>query len=133
MKIIAVTCVFIIAIGFVMYRYSKNIKIIDTVSVIDVELFSLVAAVKQYQVEYSTLPKGNEAQISTALRGDNPKKLLFIDWPTKSIDMEGRLLDPWGTPIKILISNNIVTVTSAGKNTKFGDSDDKSRTSDLSR
>ncbi|MGB8352431.1 MAG: hypothetical protein WCD79_00935 [Chthoniobacteraceae bacterium] len=64
-------------------------------------LTCIITGVKAYNVEYGVMPSGGNARIIKALRGDNPRKLVFFDLPDKDINANGEYTDPWGTPYRI--------------------------------
>jgi hypothetical protein len=68
------------------------------------DLAGLLATLKQYQVEYATLPIGNAAEIMNALRGENSRKIIFFDGKPTAFNAQGAFLDPWGTPYRIDLS-----------------------------
>jgi hypothetical protein len=102
-------------------------------SVVVLELSCFIVALKEYQVEFKSLPVGNDAEIAKSLMGNNEKQMQFLEFKPSRIDSEGRILDPWGTPYKFVISNTTITVSSAGKNKKFSDSDDVVKSGDASK
>ena len=94
-----------------------------------IEMANLIAALSQYQAIYG-YPTGGGSDTAKCLLGDNPRKIVFVNWRKSQISSAGEFLDPWRTPYQINLepSTNII-VRSAGKNTRFGDSDDLSRAS----
>lgn len=97
----------------------------DVVSNVDMEGHTLLAAIKSYHEEIKVYPEGNNARIAKQLQGDNPKKILFIDWPKGEINPAGELLDPWKTPYLIKIgADGDVRIRSAGEDKVFGTKDD---------
>jgi hypothetical protein len=77
----------------------------------------LVAALKAYQTEYGVMPSGNHAQIISALRHDNPKKIVFFEAPESRFSASGEFLDPWKSPYRIdVLSSSFPWAYSFGKN-----------------
>ena len=70
-------------------------------------------------------PVGTNAEITAALRGDNPKQLK-LDLPgDSSVNEQGELCDPWGTPWFFhQISGTKMEIRSAGKDRKLYTEDD---------
>lgn len=80
---------------------------------------------ESHKKEFGTYPTGDNSTIFRALRGTNPKKMMFLDVPPRSISADGAFVDPWITPYEIkVISTNRLSIRSAGKNKRFGDADD---------
>ena len=100
-------------------------RIICRFSPIDMELGALQTAIRQYEAEFGANPTGDCRAIFRALRGENPRHIVFIMFPERSISSDGDLLDPWGTPYKVYYSSNEVLVRSAGPNKQFDASRDK--------
>ena len=89
------------------------------------EIRSFVTVMESYKDEFGTYPTGDNSTIFGALRGTNPKKMMFLDVPPRSISADGAFVDPWETPYEIkVISTNRLSIRSAGKNKHFGDADD---------
>jgi len=79
----------------------------------------LVAAMKQYRSEYGFMVEGEPAQIFKTLRGENPRKIVFIDVISSSVNAQGEFIDPWGTPYRFDISKpDAPRVWSCGPNRK---------------
>ena len=68
-------------------------------------VIQLTIAAKGYIAEYGGPPKGDIKTILQALQGDNPRKIVFIELNPKRITKEGILVDPWGVPYAIGLSN----------------------------
>ena len=74
-------------------------------------------ALKQYIAEFGTPPIGDEAQVMAALRGKNPRQILFIELDAKRFNARGEFLDPWSHPYRFDASNpEFVWSYSFGKN-----------------
>jgi hypothetical protein len=73
----------------------------------------LKAEIVNYKYEFGSYPIGDYAQVLKKLFGDDPQKIEFLR------------VDPWGTPYAInFLSTNSFIISSAGKDKKFGDTDD---------
>lgn len=105
-------------------------KTICTISRIDADMSALKIALMAYNMEYNSLPLGDNKQICAALAGDNPKKIRFIELSKPQIAPNGEFLDPWGTPYKFYISKGELLIRSAGKNKVFEDSSYKTTSDD---
>ena len=79
----------------------------------------LVTALKAFQSEYGQLPSGKSGEIFDALRGNNPKKIVFVEYDASSTSSRGEFLDPWGTPYRVYVSADTVLIRSAGPNKVF--------------
>jgi hypothetical protein len=89
------------------------------------EIRSFVTVMESYKREFGTYPTGDNSTIFGALRGTNPKKMMFLDVPPRSISAVGAFVDPWETPYEIkVISTNRLSIRSAGKTKRFGDAAD---------
>jgi hypothetical protein len=53
---------------------------------------------RDYQRAYSEFPVGSNIDITRTLRGDNPKKIIFVTPEEAPIDSQGQLIDAWQTP-----------------------------------
>lgn len=79
---------------------------------------ALKAALNQYQATYGHYPSGSALAQIAALRGDNPRKMYFLD-------PDNAFIDPWGTAYRIEIDGGNVEVSSAGPDRRFGTADDR--------
>ncbi len=86
---------------------------------------TIVSAMQQYKAQYGEYPAGDNRAIARALRGQNPQKIVFIEFRPEEVSSEGDLLDPWGTPLNIYFSGNKILIRSAGPNKHFDNSGDK--------
>ena len=90
------------------------------------DMSSLALAATQYKTEYGAFPSGKSIEIVFALAGNNPRKILFIDWPPRYLDANGRFLDQWGTLYLISFPDaETVEIRSAGPDKSFDTADDK--------
>lgn len=96
--------------------------IIDKVRLIDLETTQLRAALDSYEATFGAFPVGDSSAVFRALRGDNPRKIVFFQCRAESISPDGGMLDPWGTPYKIYFSGKKPLIRSAGPNKQFDDS-----------
>ena len=90
------------------------------------EMQSLAMAMKQYQAEYGHFPTGESKAIIAALSGDNPRKMVFLDWTETSRHRASMDADPWGTPYRIMTVSNDVVITCAGPDQIYDTNDDQS-------
>jgi len=113
-------------VAFILYLALKpNIHDRTWFRISRMEIYSFAAAMESYKDAYGTYPTGDNSTVFGALRGNNPKKLIFLDVHPRSISADGAFVDPWQTPYEIRVnSTNSVSVRSAGKNKHFGDADD---------
>lgn len=83
-------------------------------------------AIRQYGDRFGGNPVGNNAEITAALAGDNPKHLNFIQ-PEAGLHLNanGELVDPWGTPLFFhQLSAHDMEIHSAGPDLKLWTYDD---------
>jgi hypothetical protein len=84
-------------------------------------------ALKVHVTEYGSEPPGDHVQVMTALRGANPRYIVFFAAPANRFNARGEYLDPWGTPFHIDTSNPIYPwAYSFGKDTKDDGGDPES-------
>jgi type II secretory pathway pseudopilin PulG len=69
------------------------------------DLMQVRAALRNYIAEYGAPPTGAAAKIMTALRGNNPQKIVFFEASANRFNRFGEFLDPWGSPFRIDTSN----------------------------
>jgi hypothetical protein len=56
-------------------------------------------AIHQYGAMFGGNPVGNNSEITSQLRGDNPKQINFLNPDAgMRVNASGELIDPWGTP-----------------------------------
>ena len=88
-----------------------------------------VEASFRYRAKFGKLPTG-EHQLSDAIMLLEPSRAAIKGWiDTKS----GNVIDPWGTPLVILVSTDSFSIVSAGPDRKFGTGDDIIRSNNLLR
>ncbi len=90
------------------------------------DIEALESIVYLYRWAYKTNPEGgSNREITAALMGDNPKRLVFIPPNHPNIDAEGQLLDRWGEPYKFhKISDQIMDILSSGPDRRLWTEDD---------
>ena len=71
-----------------------------------VEVATVYAALKAFQVTYASYPTGNLAQVSASLRGSNRQGLIFLNVPGRSLNDAGELVDAWKHPLRIILTNS---------------------------
>ena len=96
--------------------------IIDKVRLIDLEEGQIRAALDTYKATFGDFPAGDSSAVFRALRGENPRKIVFLQCRAESVSPDGSMLDPWGTPYKIYFSGKEPLIRSAGPNKQFDDS-----------
>jgi hypothetical protein len=70
-------------------------------------------------------PVGENAEIITALTGDNPRHLILFPRTHPAINAAGELCDRWGTPFFFhALAGDRMELRSAGPDKKFGTLDD---------
>jgi hypothetical protein len=81
----------------------------------------LISAFREYAQEFQDLPTGTSGEMTQALTGENPSSHRFLLVPAKQLNARGELLDPWGTPYRLVVEHDQheVRVQSAGANRVF--------------
>jgi hypothetical protein len=82
--------------------------------------------IRSYNTQFGENPVGNNAEITAALMGKNPRHLNFIQ-PDSSLQVNenGELVDAWGTPFFFhQLSGQVMEIHSAGPDKKMWTSDD---------
>ena len=85
--------------------------------------------VRRMVASYHTLmgqnPVGTNAEIMKALMGGNPHQAMLGPPPGQSLNANGELLDPWGTPYFFhQLSGDDMEIHSAGPDRRMGTADD---------
>lgn len=89
-------------------------------------LENLRSAIRNYGQRMGGNPVGNNAEITKALNGENPKEVQYLS-PEKGmrINANGELIDPWGTPYFFhQLSVTQMEIRSAGPDKKMWTADD---------
>lgn len=61
-------------------------------------LENMRTTIRQFASTFGGNPVGNNAEITKALTGDNPRHTNFLKEDGNTLDDNGQLIDPWGTP-----------------------------------
>ena len=70
-------------------------------------------------------PVGENAEITSALTGENPAHFVFISPRHRALNARGELCDRWGTPFRFhQLSGTQMEIRSAGPDRKFATPDD---------
>jgi hypothetical protein len=89
-------------------------------------LENLRSAIRNYGQRMGGNPVGNNAEITKALNGGNPREVQYLA-PEKGMRMNanGELIDPWGTPYFFhQLSGTQMEIRSAGPDKKMWTADD---------
>lgn len=89
-------------------------------------LENMRAAVRLYQAQFRENPVGDNAEISRALTGENPKQAVFAQ-PEDGLKLNslGQMIDNWGTPIFFhSLSRSEMEIRSAGPDRRMWTGDD---------
>lgn len=83
--------------------------------------------IHNYQERFGENPVGNNAEITAALMGNNPKQLNFITAESGlRVNSKGELIDAWGTPFFFhQISGKLMEIHSAGQDRIMWTPDDQ--------
>jgi hypothetical protein len=89
-------------------------------------LDNMRVAIHNYQDAFGENPVGDNAEITAALSGKNPKQVNFLrDDAGLSKNDKGELLDAWGTPFFFhQVSGKVMEIHSAGQDRKMWTFDD---------
>ena len=89
-------------------------------------LESMRRVIHGYNTEFGENPVGNNAEITRALMGENPRHINFIQPDTGlNVNANGELVDAWGTPFFFhQLSAQVMEIHSAGPDRKMWTSDD---------
>ncbi len=84
------------------------------------------AAFRQYALKYGGNPVGDNAEITAALRGQNPRQSVFLTARDGlRVNSEGQAVDVWGTPYFFhQLSRTEMEIRSAGPDHRMWTSDD---------
>lgn len=83
------------------------------------EVHAIAAALESYHADYGTYPMGDSGDAFRRLTGKVGDTKVYIEWPEKQTAANGGFLDPWGTPYRYAMIDEVYTIRSAGKNRKF--------------
>ena len=80
-----------------------------------VEVGELMSCLRDYRAAFVVNPVGNNAEITRALLGENPRKAAFIDRKDFKLNDQGELIDHWDHPYFFhAITGKFMEVRSAG-------------------
>ena len=86
---------------------------------VDSETAQIQMALRSYHAAFGVFPDGDSSAVFRALRGQNPRRLVFLSCRAGSVSAEGSMLDPWGAPYKLDFSGKEPVVRSVGPNKQF--------------
>jgi hypothetical protein len=88
-------------------------------------LENMRTAIRNYGSSLGGNPVGNNAEITSALQGENPKQINFLKPDGNRVNANGELVDPWGTPYFFhQISGQETEIRSAGPDRVMYTADD---------
>jgi hypothetical protein len=98
----------------------ENTSIIRT----RLEIGDLNFSLNHYKSVYGGYPTGEYSNIVSVLAGDNPQKVVFLNFRRTS-EHPNVMVDPWGMPYQIIfLQQTNFIIRSAGKDKIFGNADD---------
>jgi len=86
------------------------------------EANNLLQGLQKYKEFIGSYPIGNNMDVTRALSGQSPNKILIILATKVPRNTKGEFLDPWDTPLQFYFSGNSVLIRSAGPNKVWEDS-----------
>jgi hypothetical protein len=96
-----------------------------TREVVEAALDNVQFSLRDFRVALGGNPVGNNAEITSALLGNNPKQLALPQPDGSRVNGAGELCDPWGTPYFFhQQSGTLMEVRSAGPDRKMWTGDD---------
>jgi hypothetical protein len=112
----------VLLVAALAYGLRRNSVIIDKYPRYEMDMRTISVAIEGYKIEFGEYPNGGNLFTTKALTGENPKRIVFLQVSLSGTNMEGELIDPWGTPYQILASEKVgINVRSAGPNRRFDD------------
>jgi hypothetical protein len=97
---------------------ADRLKALSSISRVDRPL-------RDYLRRYGQFPVGTNAEITKALTGANPEKVVFVVHQESPMNDAGELVDAWGTPFFFhQISGKQMEIRSAGPDRQMWDADD---------
>ncbi len=84
------------------------------------------SSLRLYKEEYGAFPSGSPKDITTVLRGKNPRGIVFLELRDQDMNSSGEPVDFWKTLFRFERASDGEgwQITSAGPDKKFGTSDD---------
>jgi hypothetical protein len=79
------------------------------------EVGELQLSLRDYRAAFGSNPVGNNAEVTRALLGENPRKAAFVEGTDVMLNEQGEMLDRWGRPYFFhAITGTFMEVRSAG-------------------
>ncbi len=81
----------------------------------EIEVGDLMGSLRDYRNAFGANPVGNNAEITSALLGENPRNLAFVERASAKLNAQGEMIDRWGRPYFFhAITAKFIEVRSAG-------------------
>lgn len=97
----------------------------EVTAAVQVEMDTVKFHVRDFRLAFGGNPVGNNAEITKALMGANPKKTKFVLLGDSRINAKGELVDRWGMPYFFhQISGTEMEIRSAGPDKVMWNGDD---------
>jgi hypothetical protein len=100
----------------------KSLRAMGRQNRINEDAENLFVALQKYKEHVGAYPRGGNAEIARALKGQNPKNVIILVGRKNELNEKGELVDPWNTPLRIYFTDVGILVRSAGPNRRFDDS-----------
>jgi len=79
------------------------------------EVGELMLNLRDYRAAFGSNPVGNNAEVTRALLGENPRKAAFVERKDVKLNEQGEMLDAWSRPYFFhAITGKFMEVRSAG-------------------
>lgn len=112
----------IMGIAMFVFKAGSTLRVNARNSDLNKDVESLFVGLQQYKEHVGDYPRGTNAEVARALKGENAKKVIIVVGKDKELNEKGEFVDDWGTPLRIYFNNDSVLIRSAGPNKKFDDS-----------
>ncbi len=80
-----------------------------------IEVGDLMESLRNYRAAFGANPVGNNAEITRALLGENPRNLAYVERADVKLNAQGEMIDHWGRPYFFhAVTGKFMEVRSAG-------------------
>ena len=100
LKILAVVAVVVVGLNFFFPAVSPGNRISNSMRA-RADVWRIVMALKQQTLDFGRPPTGSPATVLAVLRGENRKKIVFLEVEKERLSAAGEFLDPWGDSLSV--------------------------------